>query len=232
MKFPIVFPLVCIVCWMFSLPAQTIDGRSIEEIEEPYMEVSIINRLFSEEIKIMVRTGWSDEPSGVKQSKIKDEAGQPVNFRSAVEALNFFHQFGYRLVAAQGRDQAGQGYILYRDPDGAEAGPREKTSGTAQVLTGADQLDKYLPMLRGKKVGILGNQTSIVGSPDNHLVDELIKQGVDVRFAFAPGHGFRGNIERGEKVSKDVGTRTGVTLHSLYGPNHDAKEIVASVDVM
>src|SRR5690606_39451731 len=112
--------------------------------------------------------------------------------------------FGYRLVGAQVNDEEYQRYILHRDPDGVEVVPRENTSGTAQVMTGADQLDKYLPMLRGKKVGILGNQTSIVGSPDNHLVDELIKQGVDVRFAFAPEHGFRGNIERGEKVSKDV----------------------------
>ena len=232
MKFPLVFPLVCIVCWMFSLSAQTIDGRPIENIEEPYLELSILGGLFSEEIKLMVRTGRSDEPSLFKQSEINDEAGQAVNFRSAVEVLNFFHQFGYRLVAAQGRDQAGQGYILYRDPDGAEAGPRKMTAGTTQVITGADQLDKYLPMLRGKKVGILGNQTSIVGSPDNHLVDELIKQGVDVHFAFAPEHGFRGNIERGEKVSKDVDTKTGITLHSLYGPNKDARDIVASVDVM
>src|SRR5690606_13778360 len=101
MKFPLLFPLVCMVSWIFSLSAQTIDGRSIEEIEEPYMEVSIINRLFSEEIKFMVRTGRSDEPSGFKKSEIKDEAGHVVNFRSPVEALNFFHKFGYRLVGAQ-----------------------------------------------------------------------------------------------------------------------------------
>src|SRR5690606_7137757 len=100
------------------------------------------------------------------------------------------------------------------------------------LRTGADQLEKYLPLLKGKKVGILGNQTSIVGNPDHHLVDVLIEEGVNVRFAFAPEHGFRGNIERGEKVSKDVDDKTGITLHSLYGPNEAAQSIVAAADVM
>lgn len=98
------------------------------------------------------------------------------------------------------------------------------------VLPGADQLDQYLPLLQGKKVGILGNQTSVVG--EEHLVDVLLEKGIDVRFAFAPEHGFRGKIERGEKVSYDVDAKTGIALHSLYGQNNKADSIVASVDIM
>lgn len=98
------------------------------------------------------------------------------------------------------------------------------------IRTGAEQLDRYLPLLAGKKVGLMGNQTSVVG--DRHLVDVLLDEGVDLQFAFAPEHGFRGNIERGEKVSNDVDEETGLPLYSLYGKNEKADSIVAAVDVM
>lgn len=98
------------------------------------------------------------------------------------------------------------------------------------IRTGAEQLDRYLPLLEGKTVGMMGNQTSVVDN--DHLVDVLLKEGVDLRFAFAPEHGFRGNIERGEHVSNDVDEETGLPLYSLYGKNEKADSIVASVDVM
>ena len=99
-----------------------------------------------------------------------------------------------------------------------------------QVVTGAQQLERYLPMLVGKKVGMMGNQTSMVG--EKHLVDVLFENGIDLRFAFAPEHGFRGDIERGERVSNDVDAKTGLPLYTLYGRNEKADSIVASVDVM
>ena len=98
------------------------------------------------------------------------------------------------------------------------------------ITTGAEQLEKYLPLLEGKKVGIMGNQTSVAG--DKHLVDVLLENNVDLKFAFAPEHGFRGTIERGEKVSNDVDAKTGLTVHTLYGKNDKADSIVASVDIM
>ena len=98
------------------------------------------------------------------------------------------------------------------------------------IKTGAEQTEKYLPLLEGKKVGMMGNQTSIVG--DKHLVDILLENNVDLKFAFAPEHGFRGTVERGEKVSNDVDAKTGLTIHSLYGKNERADSIVASVDIM
>ena len=103
-------------------------------------------------------------------------------------------------------------------------------AAAANVLTGAEQMDRYLPLLKGKKVGLMGNQTSVVGN--EHLVDVLLRRGVDLKFAFAPEHGFRGNIERGEKVANDVDSKTGIPLHTLYGKNEKADSIVGSVDVM
>ena len=111
----------------------------------------------------------------------------------------------------------------------------ENSSDVAEegrILTGADQLDLYLPLLEGKSVGLMGNQTSIVGEDQQHLVDVLIEHGVDLRFAFAPEHGFRGDIERGESVSNEVDEKTGLPLYTLYGRNDKADSIVNSVDVM
>lgn len=101
-----------------------------------------------------------------------------------------------------------------------------------EILTGADQLDQYLHLLTGMKVGLLGNQTSVVGSEQRHLVDVLIEKGVDLRFAFAPEHGFRGEIERGEAVHPDQDAKTGLPLYALYGKAAHADSLVASVDVM
>ena len=117
---------------------------------------------------------------------------------------------------------------------GTKAGSQSAdTKDSSTVLrTGADQLDRYLPLLAGKKVGLMANQTSIVGPEKEHLVDVLLREGVDLRFAFAPEHGFRGDIERGEKVSNELDERTGLPLYSLYGKNEKADSIVASVDVM
>ncbi|WP_134088120.1 exo-beta-N-acetylmuramidase NamZ domain-containing protein [Olivibacter sp. XZL3] len=101
-----------------------------------------------------------------------------------------------------------------------------------QILTGADQLEAYLPLLKGKKVGLMGNQTSVVGPDNKHLVDVLLANDIDLQFAFAPEHGFRGSIERGEKVANDVDEKTGLPLYSLYGKNEKADSIVNTVDVM
>lgn len=110
------------------------------------------------------------------------------------------------------------------------SGKQTITSQASNIVPGADQLEAYLPLLEGKTVGLMGNQTSVVGN--EHLVDVLLRQGVNLKFAFAPEHGFRGDIERGEKVSNDLDEKTGLPLYSLYGKNEKADSIVNSVDVM
>lgn len=110
----------------------------------------------------------------------------------------------------------------------AESTAPERTNDA--ITPAADQLEAYLPLLKGKKVGLMGNQTSVIGK--EHLVDVLIREGVDIKFAFAPEHGFRGDIERGEKVSNDFDSKTGLPLHTLYGKNDKADSIVNSVDIM
>jgi uncharacterized protein YbbC (DUF1343 family) len=83
------------------------------------------------------------------------------------------------------------------------------------ILTGADQLDLYVPLLKGKRLAILGNQTTVVGQ--THLVDTLLSLGMDIRKVFGPEHGFRGNASAGVAVKDEVDPQTGIPMISLYG---------------
>jgi uncharacterized protein YbbC (DUF1343 family) len=85
------------------------------------------------------------------------------------------------------------------------------------LQTGAEQLELYLPQLQGKRVGLIVNQTSIVG--ETHLVDTLLSRGVKVATIFAPEHGFRGEADAGAHVKDAKDIRTGLPIISLYGKN-------------
>jgi uncharacterized protein YbbC (DUF1343 family) len=92
-------------------------------------------------------------------------------------------------------------------------------------INGADQPLSYLPLLKGKKVGIVANQTSLVTSHQIvdtkaiHLVDFLLMNEISVKKVFAPEHGFRGKADAGETVKDGVDTKTGLPIISLYGKN-------------
>lgn len=83
------------------------------------------------------------------------------------------------------------------------------------ILTGAEQPERYLPLLAGKKVGLLVNQTSRIG--EQHLVDYLLQQNIQVVGIFAPEHGFRGDADAGAKINDSRDTRTGLPIWSMYG---------------
>src|SRR5690606_4620682 len=104
-------------------------------------------------------------------------------------------------------------------------------SSFAQILPGADQTDKYLPYLEGKRVAIMANPTSIIGN--THLVDSLLSRGVNIVRIFGPEHGFRGNASAGVKVEDERDPETGIPIVSLYGrKNKPAPEDLADVDVV
>jgi uncharacterized protein YbbC (DUF1343 family) len=87
----------------------------------------------------------------------------------------------------------------------------------SDLLTGADQLDLYLPLLKGKRTALVVNQTSIV--KNQHLVDTLLSQNIQITKVFAPEHGFRGDADAGEHVKNSIDTRTQLPIISLYGDN-------------
>lgn len=90
-----------------------------------------------------------------------------------------------------------------------------------EVITGAQQLEKYLPLIKGKSVGLVVNQTSLINS--THLLDTLLSLRIDVQLLFAPEHGFRGTADAGEHVKNGFDPKTKVSIVSLYGDNKKPK---------
>ena len=103
--------------------------------------------------------------------------------------------------------------------------------GQERIIPGAERMDVYVPMLKGKSVAVFANPTSVVGN--TNLVDTLVKRGVKVVKIFGPEHGFRGTADAGEKVANFIDKETGIEVISLYGKhNKPSAEDLKDVDVM
>jgi len=101
----------------------------------------------------------------------------------------------------------------------------------ARYVSAAMQTNDYLPFIEGKRVGIVGNQTSIIG--ETHLVDTLLSLGVDVRKIYTPEHGFRGTADAGAKVNSGKDEKTGIPIVSLYGKNKKpTPEMLQGIDII
>lgn len=99
------------------------------------------------------------------------------------------------------------------------------------ILTGADQVSAYLPYLKGKRVGMLVNKTSLIG--DKLIVDSLRSLGIDIKLIFGPEHGFRTNASNGAHVADEVDEKTGIPIISLYGKRRKpTPEQLAKIDIM
>jgi uncharacterized protein YbbC (DUF1343 family) len=100
-----------------------------------------------------------------------------------------------------------------------------------EIQTGAGQTEKYLPLLKGKRIAIVANKTSVIGK--NSLVDSLKSLGVNVVKIFGPEHGFRGTASAGAVVADSIDTKTGIPEISLYGKkSKPSKADLANVDLV
>jgi len=107
----------------------------------------------------------------------------------------------------------------------------DTNKNSKNILPAAERPELYLPLLKGKKVAVFANQTSMVGA--NHLVDVLQQSGIAIKVIFGPEHGFRGTADAGEKVETTIDKATGVPVVSLYGKKRKpSKEDLHDVDVM
>ncbi|MDQ3047347.1 MAG: DUF1343 domain-containing protein [Bacteroidota bacterium] len=86
-----------------------------------------------------------------------------------------------------------------------------------EIKVGADRMNEFLPLMKGKKVAVVANQSSRTGN--SHLVDTLLSCGVKIVKVFCPEHGFRGLVDAGEKVNTEKDQKTGLSIISLYGKN-------------
>lgn len=84
-----------------------------------------------------------------------------------------------------------------------------------QIESGADQTTAYLSIIKNKKIGVVANHSSMIGS--KHLVDSLLKHGIAIQKIFTPEHGLRGTADAGASLASGVDSTTGLHIVSLYG---------------
>jgi uncharacterized protein YbbC (DUF1343 family) len=107
--------------------------------------------------------------------------------------------------------------------------PIEKFNPTIQP--GAHRLNKYLGLLKNKKIGLVVNPTSCIYK--THLVDTLKNLGIHIEIIFAPEHGFRGDADAGEHISTYTDTKTQLKVQSLYGKNNKpSAEQLKNIDIL
>jgi len=100
-----------------------------------------------------------------------------------------------------------------------------------KLKLGAERTDSYLPLLKEKKIAIVGNQSSTINA--THLVDSLLSLEVDVVKVFSPEHGFRGTADAGTKVKDGIDVKTGIPIISLYGKNRKPqKKQLEGIDIL
>lgn len=108
--------------------------------------------------------------------------------------------------------------------------PQKNTADTI-IRPGAEQTAEYFPLLRGKKIAVVANHTSLVGR--THLVDTLLKSGFSIQKVFAPEHGFRGTADAGERIASGKDPKTQLPVVSLYGENKKpTSEHLKGIDVV
>lgn len=117
--------------------------------------------------------------------------------------------------------------IGFKDSPSKDTQKMDKNLLDKTIVVGANQTEIYLPLLQGKQIGIVANQTSVIEKKEInsqeitfvHLVDSLVSLQVQVKKVFAPEHGFRGTADAGEIIKDGVDIKTGLPIISLYGKN-------------
>lgn len=101
------------------------------------------------------------------------------------------------------------------------------------ITVGAERMDLLLPTLQGKRVALMVNQSSLVGSTGTHLVDTLLSQGINIVRLFVPEHGLRGKVDAGKNVRSGADEKTGLPVVSLYGQHkRPTPEMLADIDLL
>ena len=106
------------------------------------------------------------------------------------------------------------------------------TCQSESIIVGAERTSLYFQKLKEKRVGFVANQTSKI--KNDHLVDILLNEGVNIVKVFSPEHGFRGNADAGAKVKDEIDLQTGLPIYSLYGKNRrkPSKEVLKDIDLI
>ena len=105
------------------------------------------------------------------------------------------------------------------------------TKTNESVIPGAYRIDDYRDLIKGKTIAIVANQTSMVS--ETHLVDMLIKEGMNIAAIMAPEHGFRDMADAGARIESGKDPITGIPVISLYGANYKpTPEQLKGIDIV
>ena len=82
-----------------------------------------------------------------------------------------------------------------------------------------NKVDSYVDIIKNKNIGIVTNHSSKFYNSESevHLLDSLLSLNISVIKIFSPEHGFRGDLDAGEKIDNSIDSKTGIPIISLYG---------------
>ena len=121
--------------------------------------------------------------------------------------------------------------LIFLSACSAQKSGQQNTDNGQRIIPGAERIEVYLPLIKGKRVAIFANQTSTVGN--TNLIDTLSKLGINIKMVFGPEHGFRGTADAGEKVGNFIDEKTGIPVVSLYGSKRrPSADDLKDVDIM
>ncbi len=112
-----------------------------------------------------------------------------------------------------------------------EVHSNQRKAETKEIIVGAERLLEYIHLLKDKNVALVVNQTS--RAKDQHLVDLLLAENINIKSIFAPEHGFRGKADAGEKIANGKDLKTGLPIISLYGKHKKpTSEDLKDIDIV
>src|SRR6478736_9719755 len=139
--------------------------------------------------------------------------------------------FSLLIILANCPAQKKQGTANSKKQENQNQPEASNHNPVTRIIPGAERINVYMPLIKGKRIGIFANQTSTVGN--THLVDSLKRLGVDIKVIFGPEHGFRGTADAGEKVGNYVDEKTAVPIVSLYGNKRKpSAEDLKDIDIL
>ena len=113
----------------------------------------------------------------------------------------------------------------------AQFNSKKNVINAEDAIVGASRLELYLPLLEGKNVAVVANQTSIFNN--THLIDTLINNNISLKTIFTPEHGFRGSADEGASINNSIDEKTQLPIISLYGKNKKpTSEQLNDIDIL
>lgn len=99
------------------------------------------------------------------------------------------------------------------------------------IKTGIDNIDKYLDLLKNKRVGLITNPTGVNNNLESTV--DILNKKVNLVALFSPEHGVRGDLQAGVRLDDYVDPKTGIKVYSLYGKNKKpTTEMMDAIDIL